>query len=206
MGMNDKSGICRIICAGEKCPLTFKPSADDLTIAADGGLDYLAQEGLVSDLFMGDCDSSRSCPPSDGVILPTVKDVTDTYAAAEEGLRRGYRRFEIYCALGGRLSHTLANIAVLRHIRKAGGDGVLIGRGAKVCVSCGRTEISGNVYFSVLPSGERAEAEITGAKYSGTFTFTDEDSLGVSNEPLEKKIAAVTVRGGEVIVIIEDKD
>ena len=58
----------------------------------------------------------------------------------------------------------------------------------------------------VLPSGERAEAEITGAKYSGTFTFTDEDSLGVSNEPLEKKIAAVTVRGGEVIIIIEDKD
>ena len=93
MGMNDKSGICRIICAGEKCSLTFKPSADDLTIAADGGLDYLAGEGLSADLFMGDCDSSHSCPPSNGVILPTVKDVTDTYAAAEEGLRRGYRRY-----------------------------------------------------------------------------------------------------------------
>ena len=205
MGMNDKSGICRIICAGEKCSLTFKPSADDLTIAADGGLDYLAQEGLAADLFMGDCDSSRSCPPSGGVILPTVKDVTDTYAAAEEGLRRGYRRFEIYCALGGRLSHTLANIAVLRHIRKAGGDGVLIGRGAKVRVSCGRTEISGNVYFSLVPSGERASATVENAAYSGDFLFTDRDSLGVSNEPLKNKIAAVTVHDGELIVIIEDK-
>ena len=57
-----------------------------------------------------------------------------------------------------------------------------------------------------LRRGGRAEAEMPGAKYSGTITFPEEDRLGVSNEPLEKKIAAVTVRGGEVIIIIEDKD
>lgn len=205
MSINAKKGICRIICAGEEHPFRFAPAPGDLTIAADGGYDYAVRAGIVPDLFVGDCDSVSARPHSECIVLPRVKDVTDTYAAAEEGLRRGYTCFELHCALGGRLSHALANIAVLRRIRAAGGEGTLFGRGTRVRIVTDRAEISGNVCFSVIPSGSSARADIAGAKYSGSFLFTDSDSLGVSNEPLENKTAAVTVRGGEILLIIEDR-
>ena len=197
--------ICRVICAGERCPLTFEPQPGDLTIAADGGYAYALEAGITPDIVLGDFDSLDIEPHGNVMRLNPIKDVTDTFAAAEEGLARGYRTFEFYCCTGGRLSHTLANIATLRYIKSRGGSGVMKGTRSEIYLCSSRTEISGNVYFSLVPSGERASATVENAAYSGDFLFTDRDSLGVSNEPLKNKIAAVTVHDGELIVIIEDK-
>ena len=197
--------ICRVICAGERCPLTFEPQPGDLTIAADGGYAYASEAGITPDIVLGDFDSLDIEPHGNVMRLSPIKDVTDTFAAAEEGLSRGYRTFEFYCCTGGRLSHTLANIATLRYIGSRGGSGVMKGTGSEIHLCSSRTEISGNVYFSLVPSGASASATVKNAAYSGDFLFTDRDSLGVSNEPLKNKIAAVTVHDGELIVIIEDK-
>ena len=198
-------GVCRIICAGDSCSLDFAPGAADLTIAADGGYDYAAKAGVISDIVLGDFDSLKNPPCGNVVRLNPIKDVTDTFAAAEEGLARGYEKFELYCACGGRLSHTLANIATLRYIASRGGSGVMYGNGCKIYLCSSRTEICGDVYFSLIPSRGRASAAIENAAYSGTFVFTDADSLGVSNEPLKNKTAVVTVYDGEVVVIVEKK-
>ncbi len=205
MDNNARKGICRIICAGERCDLGFISSGDDMTIAADGGYDYVLDAGIVPDLVLGDFDSLSAHPHGNVVRLSPVKDVTDTFAAVEEGLKAGYRDFELYCCTGGRLSHTLANIATLRYIASRGGKGVMKGRGCEIYVCSSQASISGEVYFSLIPSGAEAKVEIRNAAYSGSFALTDRDSLGVSNEPLKNKIAAVTVHDGEVIVIVEEK-
>lgn len=197
--------ICRVICAGERCPLTFEPQPGDLTIAADGGYAYALEAGITPDIVLGDFDSLDIEPHGNVMRLSPIKDVTDTFAAAEEGLARGYRTFEFYCCTGGRLSHTLANIATLRYIASRGGKGVMKGRGCEIYVCSSQASISGEVYFSLIPSGAEAKVEIRNAAYSGSFALTDRDSLGVSNEPLKNKIAAVTVHDGEVIVIVEEK-
>lgn len=201
-----QQGICRIICAGERTPLGFVKADGDLTIAADGGYDHALEAGIVPDILLGDLDSIEHEPCAGAVRLDPVKDLTDTFAAVETGLERGYRRFELHCAGGGRLSHTLANIAVLRYLADKGAEGTMYFRGGRAYICRGRAEVRGNVYFSLFPEKEAAEADISGAKYSGSFTFTDSDSLGVSNEPLENKTAVVTVRGGGLIMIEEIKD
>ena len=206
MGTKNSKGVCRIICAGERSELNFDPKPEDLTIAADGGYDYAVEAGIVPDIVLGDFDSVKREINSDAIRLNPVKDVTDTFAAVETGLGKGYKFFEMYCCTGGRTSHTLANIATLRYIASRGGSGVMKGKDCEIYLCDRRAEISGSVYFSLIPSGDLAEVEIENAAYSGTFLLTDKDSLGVSNEPLKNKTAAVTVHSGEVVVIIEQKN
>lgn len=206
MGTKNSKGVCRIICAGERSELNFDPKPEDLTIAADGGYDYAVEAGIVPDIVLGDFDSVKREVNRDAIRLNPVKDVTDTFAAVETGLGKGYKFFEMYCCTGGRTSHTFANIATLRYIASRGGIGLMKGKGCEISLCSERTEISGSVYFSLIPSGDLAEVEIENAAYSGTFLLTDKDSLGVSNEPLKNKTAAVTVHSGEVVVIIEQKN
>lgn len=51
---------------------------------------------------------------------PIEKDKTDTELALEYALRAGARTIDFYGALGGRLDHELANIALLLRARAAG--------------------------------------------------------------------------------------
>lgn len=110
----ERRGICYIICAGERSPLDIAKGEDDLVIAADGGAGYLQEVGMVPDVALGDFDSYGRVPDAREVVrLDPIKDVTDTYAAAELALERGYSKIDIRCALGGRLSHTLANLSLI---------------------------------------------------------------------------------------------
>lgn len=104
----------------------------DFVIAADNGLTWLTRLGIVPDYVIGDYDSLsiegqetlrelQAADPERVMTLPVEKDDTDTMAAAREGLRRGYRTFYLYGALGGaRLDHTLANIQTLAFLKENG--------------------------------------------------------------------------------------
>ena len=195
-------GICYLVCAGDPVPLDFTPVDGDLVIAVDGGYDHLRRAGLSPQLCVGDFDSLGVVPDEKNtVVLDPVKDVTDTFAAAAEGLERGYTEFRFYCALGGRLSHTLANIHTLAYLLHNGARGVIVGDGTEITVLDKFAAIGDCYYFSLFPLTETATVRIEGSKYDGTFTFTHADSLGVSNEPLQN--ATVTVLHGEVIAITE---
>lgn len=133
--------------------------ADDtfLIIAADGGMDHLAEQGIEPDLIMGDFDSCRKDPDprmasmreetsehteeqgiqkgsqkgSQKIIrFPAEKDDTDMALAALEGLQRGCDTFFIYGGLGGaRMEHSFGNVQVLIDIAKHGARGFLMGEG-----------------------------------------------------------------------------
>ena len=105
---------------------------DDWFVFCDSGLKHLqklqTEAEIMPDLIVGDFDSYDNPQLEDveTIVLPTVKDETDTAFAASEALRRGFDDFLIIGAIGARLDHTLVNISLLYKLYKAGCAAVLL--------------------------------------------------------------------------------
>lgn len=94
--------------------------AADVVIAADGGLRHCVAAAVTPDLVVGDLDSAS---PGDleRVIAagaeverhPAEKNETDLELALVAAVDRGAERVVVVGALGGRLDHELANLALL---------------------------------------------------------------------------------------------
>ena len=180
---------------------------DDLWIAADGGIKHLQAANIKPDLFLGDLDSARFAPGGvDSVILPVRKDDTDTAAAVKAGFDRGYAEFLILGGMGGkRLSHTVANLQLLSYIRKRGGRGTLkSGSASATVIKAGEivelAERKG--YFSLFAATDKAEASISGAKFSGDNIVLSRDfPMGVSNGTDGNTV--IKVKSGEIFLITD---
>ena len=201
-----KTGVCYIVSAGDSSPDFLPEKKDgDLLIAADAGYKALRDAGIEPDVFIGDGDSLGFIPDTaDKVVLPCVKDVTDTHAAIDLGFERGYSRFAIYGALGGnRFSHSLANLQCLSHIAEAGGEGVICDEKCTVRLICAGEEyrFSGtDGFFSLFPWNGEASVSVRGAKYElEKAKIPSASTLGASNEPRGE--CAVTVHSGKVLFV-----
>ncbi|HHX54157.1 MAG TPA: thiamine diphosphokinase [Clostridiales bacterium] len=109
--MNRKDKRCVIVAAGSLYGRKIAVSEGDFVIAADAGYKYCENQNIRYDLLVGDFDSAEK-PDFAGeiVVLPQKKDVTDSWQAIEEGVKRGFCEFHIYGGSGSRADHTLANI------------------------------------------------------------------------------------------------
>jgi thiamine pyrophosphokinase len=222
------NGICFIIGAGEYYGHSFVKEPGDFIICADGGLDNLARYNeqekplplyqpivanacpalnLTCELLIGDFDSLERIPEGIEVIqLSKEKDETDTFAAVQEGIKRGYTRFHFYCCTGGRIDHTLANIQMLAWLAERKLQGVLFDRDSVLtavkdgCISFTPRE-SG--YISVFSlSEESTGVNLRGLKYPLTdATVTNTFPIGVSNEFTGKE-SSVSVEHGTLLIII----
>ena len=96
---------------------------DDFIIACDAGYRNCAPLGRRPNIIVGDFDTAP-CPEQqddDIIVLPHVKDDTDTQYAAHWLLEHGYDEITLLGALGGaRLEHTLANLATGLYLAKNG--------------------------------------------------------------------------------------
>jgi thiamine pyrophosphokinase len=207
--MNGK-GVCYIVGAGDNYGLTFRPGPEDLVIAADAGLRYLEEAGIRCDRVVGDLDSLRYMPDFPRVLrLPEEKDVTDTWAAVAEGIVAGYDRFLLYCATGGRIDHTIANIQLIAHLAENGRVGVLFDRDTAVTsVRNGALTFPAGLsgYVSVFAAGGPAKrVSIRGLKYElADATLTTDYPLGVSNEFTGSE-SMIAVGQGTLIVTFPSK-
>lgn len=224
-------------------------------IALDGGLMFCSNYGIEPDMIVGDFDSLEQklseeikivkgkqeiCEASDwkaqellskyssDIIyrLPCEKDDTDTLAAIKMAVEKGFKSFSIYGGLGGRLSHTVANIQSLLYLKEQGLHGELIGDGSKVflikdesivlqpipikdediCLQVFTEEVQKpkNAYISIFSYTEKAQGvtlknlkyEITDAELSSSFP------IGVSNEFIGKA-AEISVKDGVLLIIVE---
>ena len=213
----EKTGTCVIIGAGELTVDRIPVRDGDFVIAADGGYAYSRRLGLEPDLILGDFDSldeenrrqveaiRKECPERVQV-LPVMKDDTDMLAAMKEGLKRGFRHFDIYAAAQGkRLSHTIANIQCLNYLKERGASGRLIEaeetvfliRNETVCFSSRQRG-----FLSLFSLGERAEGvTIRHMKYElDRAEVTNDFPVGVSNEFIGEP-ASITVEKGTLLVI-----
>ncbi|MEE1139302.1 MAG: thiamine diphosphokinase [Acutalibacteraceae bacterium] len=198
--------ICCIVGAGDCNKFDYIKQPDDLVIAADGGYNHLKKYGIEPDIIIGDFDSLGYVPDNTNVIkLPVVKDITDMFAAAEIGLKKGFDEFCIYGACGGRLDHTISNIQLAVS---------LVQKGKKCVIYDSETEITavhnGVIELPVKPKGyisvfshsdKCTGVTIRGLKYNvENVTFANSFPLGVSNEFIGEK-ASVSVIDGTLVII-----
>ncbi len=212
-------GSCIIVGAGEFETQELLLEAGDFVIAADGGYAHCKALGIEPDYIIGDMDS-LTCEvreqienlakqePDKVKILPRMKDDTDTMSAIKEGLKRGYRKFRFYAAMGGRLEHTIANIQCLVYLKNRGAEGVLIEKNRAVLLLrnesiCFPKEKEG--FFSMFALQQRAEGvTIRGMKYPlDNAVITDEFPIGISNEFVGME-ATVSVKQGTLLLITSD--
>lgn len=108
--------------------LNVAPCEDDLVIAADNGYAVTKALGIKPDIVVGDFDSLGTIPTHKNLIRLNVrKDDTDMEHAVNVALEKGCDDFIICGAVGGKLDHTLANIALAEHIALSGGRALFIG-------------------------------------------------------------------------------
>lgn len=180
-------------------------------IAADGGLRHLLALGRWPDVLIGDMDSlpggAEALLPSAGVEVVRYahdKDETDLELALRYAADNYPDPIEIYGAVGGRLDHTLANIALLANPALAGREVRLVEPHEALWLVTGRTEIHGRTgdIVSLLPlRGDVVVHETTGLRWplhNEVLRFGQ--ARGVSNE-LVSPVATVEVTRGQLICL-----
>lgn len=205
-----KNGICYIVGAGENYGLNFALQSGDYVIAADGGLKYLKQAGIKADLVVGDFDTLHYKPDHPNVIaLSEEKDDTDTLASMREGIRMGYSNFHIYCGMGGRIEHTVANMQLLAYLSQSNRKGLLFGKDCVItAVTNGSLTFSDNArgHISVFSFSDTAKGVyLKGLKYElYNATLTSTFPIGVSNEFTSKE-SIVTVTDGTILIVLPEE-
>ena len=199
---------CYIVGAGDFFG-ELLPERDDLVIAADGGYDALLSRGIRCDLIIGDMDSLKTGATTVKTLLfPVEKDDTDTALAYREGARRGYTDFRLYGCTGGRCDHTLANYALVAHIRECGHSATLIDRDYEIfAIKNEKISIkrrTGATLSVFAFSNEARGVTLSGLKYPlDNGTLTPSIALGVSNKFLSEE-ATVEVRDGLLLLMVEN--
>ena len=201
--------ICHIVCAGDFERDSFLPRQGDYVIACDSGLAYMESCGAVPDLIVGDFDSYERVPEGNNVVLlPREKDDTDSAYALKAGLDRGFSRFLLHGALGGkRISHSLANISLLLFLKERGAEGIICGK--NVCAGlldrgsiCFSSSESG--YLSVFAVSAPCDIKLDGLKFGFSGLLSPSFQIGVSNEFIGEP-ARITVNSGTLLWICEGK-
>ena len=181
---------------------------NDFIIYCDSGLKHMDALDRQPDLIIGDFDShERPKTDIETIVLPTVKDDTDTMFAVKEGIRRGFEDFLLLGALGGRLDHTMVNVYSLLYLAEKGKNGAIADDFSIVrLVSRMPVEISPEwAFFSLVNiDGSAHGVTIRNAKYElDDAEIPCSFQYATSNEPLPNKTAAVSVREGCLLLICD---
>ena len=204
-----------IYTGGEILPenVTERPDEGDLVIAADCGLQNATRMGVSPTVVLGDFDSLPKSVeiPEEAEILqvPAEKDETDTQLAVSLAISRGAREIVIIGGIGGRLDHTLSNLAILEDLDRRMIHGLMVsGYNRARFLRNNSTLIprSGYAYFGILaadPIVKGVSAE--GVKYPLKKAKLERcNQYAVSNE-IVGNCALIDVRRGGVW-IVESKE
>ena len=203
---------CVIISA---CPVSASLASalrpGDTIIACDAGYRNCGPLHCRPDIIVGDFDTAP-CPAQEGddtIILPHVKDDTDTEYAAKLASEKGFDEALLLGVLGGRrLEHTLANLCTGLGLRTAGRPRHASGRAQPHHLRDARRDPplpEGRVFLPLgLPDGGQGR----GGLGAGLLLRADRRRphrrlpLGVSNEYAEGSdcITISTQKGALVVV------
>ena len=179
---------------------------DDFLIYCDSGLSHEKGLGKKPDLIIGDFDSHEN-PESETetIVLPHIKDDTDTVFAVKEVIKRGFDSCLLLGAAGGRLDHTAGNISALLMLENAGVKAILADDYSEMEILGSEEKSIDNSYpyFSLLSLfGEAKGVNISGALYPLTDAAISPDyQYGISNEVLPGETAKVSVKSGKLLLV-----
>lgn len=207
--MNDKKARCVVVGGADIQNYDRIRAAlrtDDFLIYCDSGLKHLDGLGVKPDLIVGDFDSwENPKAAAETIVLPVVKDDTDTAFAVKEALRRGFSDFLLLGVIGGRLDHSLANLQLLYLLDGLGKTALALDDRSEIgVVSRAPAFVTPQFsYFSLLNlTGEAKGVCIEGAKYDlQDAVIPCDDPYAVSNEPLPGQTAKITVGSGRLLLI-----
>lgn len=172
-------------------------------IGVDHGVEELLKQGITPKFAIGDFDSLQNRQTLENLniqILPKRKDVTDTHAAIDYLLSKGYDEIEIYGATGGRLDHFFAVMCLLEKYQ----DIKLKVIDQQNCIQLLKPGIhqvknKGYYYFSLFALNESI-LSIKQAEYTlDHYLLKREDPLCVSNEV--KGEYAIIENSGNILLI-----
>ncbi|WP_303857388.1 thiamine diphosphokinase [Aminicella lysinilytica] len=182
-------------------------SADyDCVICADGGLLVANKLKITPDLLIGDYDSMAMPENTDLIKLPMEKNMTDSEAAIDLAVSKGYDDITVLGGLGGRFDHTMGNIGMLaKYSGSNTGLAFVDGCNRVFMLEPGTYEIpkSDHRYLGLIAYGGTVTSlTIKGVKYPlVNHLLTDDTTLGVSNEILSDS-AHLNFRKGRLLVIL----
>ena len=179
---------------------------DDYFVYCDGGLKHLDKLQRKPDLIVGDFDSFDN-PHLDveTIVLPCVKDDTDSAFALKECIRRGFDEFLFVGCLGQRLDHTFGNLYLLVMLKEKGLKGIMLDDYSEISIieSDGASIEDRFSFFSLISLSDKCEGiTITDAKYPlADGVINSSFQYGVSNEVIKGKVSKVSVKSGNLILI-----
>lgn len=186
----------------------------DFIVACDAGYRNAAKLGVRPDLIVGDFDSAPQ-PETDRetIVLPHVKDDTDTQFAARWLVEHGYEEVTLLGALGGsRIEHMFANVSTGLFLAMHGIKTILADARSEMHYLLPGKELilerKDWMYLSVFALG----APMTGVTLQGVYyplenaTLSELDyPLGTSNEFVEP-VAHLQCAGGHGLVVLTRAD
>ena len=182
-----------------------------LIICCDGGARHFQNLGIKPDVIIGDMDSIDPAQLADysarGIKIikySTKKDFTDTELALDYALSLKPEKIFIWCALGGRIDHTLANVFLLGKGQEKGIETLLIDEYSKTFVLDKEkifTNDTGKTVSLIALSPEVTGITLTGFLYPlQEGILAAGESRGISNIITADR-AGIIVKSGKLLVI-----
>lgn len=210
--MNKRAVVFSAVPVGPEMASYLQPG--DFIVACDAGYRNAARLGVRPDLIVGDFDSApQPVTDRETIVLPHVKDDTDTQFAARWLLEHGYREIVLLGALGGaRVEHMFANISTGLYLALQGVQVVLADARSEMHYLLPDRPLALErkdwMYLSVFALG----GPMTGVTLEGVYyplqdaTLTELDyPLGTSNE-FTRSVAHLRCAGGHGLVVLTRAD
>lgn len=194
----------------------IKSNKYDIIIAVDKGLETIDYLKLEPQYILGDFDSVNTkilekykTQNIKIIKLNPEKDLTDTHSAIDLALEIKSTEITILGAIGTRLDHTMANIHILKQALDKNIKAKIVNEKNEIELINKEIIIKKDdnyKYVSIIPLTTNVTGiTIEGMKYIiNDYTLSIGDSLGVSNEQIDKE-AKISIKTG-ILVVIKSKD
>lgn len=176
--------------------------------AADAGYKYAQEFGVELKRVFGDFDSAEIPDATNLTVYPCEKDQTDSELALDLAISDGYSSIWMIAPFGGRLDHTVANIALLEKAKHSEVELKLYdGENLAFLLEEGEHILpSGLRYISFFPIDESAAVSLCNFKYPlKNKTIRRMIPLAISNEPAGED-PKITVHHGTVLCICIEQE
>ena len=187
---------------------TIRINSGDLIIAVDGGYDNAILFGMLPSVVIGDLDSVKSSISKGTKILqyPVDKDKTDLELAIDYAIGEGFAEIVVLGNIGGKFSHSLANIMLLKYIQSKGCEGMLLSAKERVSLlTSGNASIprSESKYLSIIPLTPCENVTILNTKYEIRNANIEMGSTHLISNEFTALDAKISIEKGEVLIITE---
>lgn len=207
-----------IIIVSGGCPVNpeilakqIRKSGKCLIICCDGGARHLQNTPIKPDIIIGDMDSIDSTQLAGYsrekvqiIKYPAKKDFTDTELALNYAIGLKPEKIFIWCALGGRIDHTLANIFLLARAQEKGIETILADEYCETFVLNKRivfTREKGKTVSLIALTPRVTGITLSGFAYPLTKgSLRMGESRGISNV-IKNDRAVIKIEKGKLLVI-----